>query len=89
MRQEPDGDLHILLATRPALVNAANDQYEHGDLVLEEICQGSVTQADAVAACQGVPHDLTVCCRAWLATTLAISLLMIALRGAEFVRGGW
>jgi hypothetical protein len=57
---EPDGDLHIRLATRPALVNAANDQYEHGDLVLEEICQGSVTQADAVAACQGVPHDLTV-----------------------------
>ena len=57
---EPDGDLHIRLATRLALVNAANDQYEHGDLVLEEICQGSVTQADAVAACRGVPHDLTV-----------------------------
>jgi hypothetical protein len=57
---EPDGDLHIRLATRPALVNAANDQYEHGDLVLEEICQGSVTQADAVAACRGVPHNLTV-----------------------------
>ena len=60
LRWEPDGDLHILLATRPGLVNAANDQYEHGDLVLEEICQGSVTQADAVAACRGVPHDLTV-----------------------------
>lgn len=57
---EPDGDLHIRLATRPALVNAANDQDEHGDLVLEEICQGSVTQADAVAACLGVPHNLTV-----------------------------
>jgi hypothetical protein len=56
---EPDGDLHIRLATRPALVNA-NDQYEHGDLVLEEICQGSITQADAVAACRGVPHNLTV-----------------------------
>jgi hypothetical protein len=54
---EPDGDLHILLATRPALVNSMN---EHGDLLLEEICQGSVTQADAVAACQGVPHNLTV-----------------------------
>jgi hypothetical protein len=60
LRWEPDGDLHILLATRPALVNTVNDEYEHGDLVLEEICQGSVTQADAVAACQGVPHNLTV-----------------------------
>ncbi len=60
LRWEPDGDLHILLATRPGLVNADNDRYEHGDLVLEEICQGSVTQADAVAACRGVPHDLTV-----------------------------
>ncbi len=57
---EPDGDLHIRLATRPALVNAANDQYEHGDLVLEEICQGGVSQADAVAACRGVPHNVTV-----------------------------
>ena len=60
LRWEPDGDLHILLATRPALVNAVNDKYEHGDLVLEEICQGNVTQADAVAACQGVSHNLTV-----------------------------
>jgi hypothetical protein len=57
---EPDGDLHIRLATRPALVNSANDQYEQGDLVLEEICLGSTTQADAVAACRGVPHNLTV-----------------------------
>lgn len=57
---EPDGDLHIRLATRTALVNAANDHYQDGDLVLEEICQGSVTQADAVGACRGVPHNLTV-----------------------------
>jgi hypothetical protein len=60
LRWEPDGDLHVLMATRPALVNAVNDEYEHGDLVLEEICQGNVTQADAVTACRGVPHDLTV-----------------------------
>jgi hypothetical protein len=60
VRQEPDGDLHILLATRPALVNSANITYQHGDLVLEEICQGPVTQADAIDACQGVPHNLTV-----------------------------
>jgi hypothetical protein len=60
VRWEPDGDLHILLATRPGLVNAGNKEHEHGDLVLEEICQGSVTQADAIAACRGVPHDLTI-----------------------------
>lgn len=60
LRWERDGDLHILLATRSALVNALNDKYEHGDLVLEEICQGSVTRADAIAACRGVPHNLTV-----------------------------
>lgn len=60
LRWEPDGDLHILLATRPSLVNSVNNEYEHGDLVLEEICQGSVTQADAIAACRGVPHDLTI-----------------------------
>jgi hypothetical protein len=60
LRWEPDGDLHILLATRSGLVNAANNSYEHGDLVLEEICQGTVTQADAVAACRGVPRNLTV-----------------------------
>jgi hypothetical protein len=57
---EPDGDLHIRLATRPALVNSVNDQYQAGDLVLEEICQGTVSQADAEAACGGVPHDLTI-----------------------------
>jgi hypothetical protein len=56
LRWEPDGDLHILLATRPGLVNKVNGLYEHGDLVLEEICQGSVTQADAVAACRRVPR---------------------------------
>lgn len=57
---EPDGDLHIRLAVRSSLVNSANDTYEHGDLVLEEICQGSVSQADAIAACRGVPHNLTI-----------------------------
>jgi hypothetical protein len=60
LRWEPDGDLHIRLATRASLVNSVNDQYQAGDLVLEEICQGNVSQADAEAACQGVPHDLTI-----------------------------
>jgi hypothetical protein len=57
---EPDGDLHILLAVRPSLVNQANDSFQHGDLVLEEICQGPVTRAYAVAACRGVPGGMPV-----------------------------
>jgi hypothetical protein len=35
------------------LVNAGNINWEHGDLVQEPICAGSVNQADAVAACRG------------------------------------
>jgi hypothetical protein len=58
VRSEPDGDKHIRLATRASLVNSANDAYQHGDLLLEEICQGPATQADAVQACQGVPQML-------------------------------
>lgn len=48
VRWEPDGDLHILLAVSRSLVNSENVSYEHGDLVLEVICQGTITQADAV-----------------------------------------
>jgi hypothetical protein len=55
VRLEPDGDLHMLLATRASLVNSANNEYVHGDLVLEEICL-----VDAVAACQNVPRHPTI-----------------------------
>lgn len=60
VRGEADGDLHVLLRTSPSLVNADNRAYEHGDLVLEEICKGTVTQADAVAACRGFSWNVTV-----------------------------
>jgi len=61
VRLEPDGDTHIDLAVADrSLINQANITYQHGDLVLEQICQGTVTQADAVAACQGVPHDQAI-----------------------------
>ena len=56
VRQEPDGDTHILLKLDPqyaGLVNAGNIGREHGDLVLEPVCAGPVSQADAVTACQG------------------------------------
>jgi hypothetical protein len=56
VRQEADGDTHILLKLDPryaGLVNAGNINSEHGDLLPETICAGSVSQADAVAACRG------------------------------------
>src|SRR5579859_6029150 len=49
---EPDGDVHMRVAVSSSLTNQANDEYEDGDLVAEIICAGTVTQADAVAACQ-------------------------------------
>ncbi len=52
-----DGDTHILLKPDPqyaGLVNAGNTEREHGDLVLEVICAGLVSQTDAVTACHGV-----------------------------------
>jgi len=54
VRAEPDGDVHIRLALQSSqahLLNAANIADQHGDLVVEIICYGTITQADAVAAC--------------------------------------
>jgi hypothetical protein len=66
-RREPDGDYHIGLKLDPqfaGLVNACNatclNGAEHGDLVLEPICELPVTQADAVAACTGYHNPLIV-----------------------------
>jgi hypothetical protein len=62
MRVEKDGDYHILLtldSTQPdgekasSLLNAKNKQIQHDCLVLESICKGHVTQADAIQPCQG------------------------------------
>lgn len=61
VRYEPDGDTHIRLhITNPALVNQANLEHQHGDLVLEQVCAGAVTQQDAVDACQGMPRGQPV-----------------------------
>src|SRR5436309_2548462 len=57
MRVEKDGDYHIQLtldADQPAsLVNSRNKKVQHGCLVLEPICKGKVTQADAIQPCKG------------------------------------
>lgn len=55
-RTEPDGDFHVLLKLDPQyghLLNAKNVSAQHGDLVIEEPCQHSASQLDAVAFCNG------------------------------------
>jgi hypothetical protein len=68
VHQEPDGDLHVRLRVDPdqrdprggRFANAANDAQQGGALVLEPVCEGPVTQADAVAACVGYHNPLVV-----------------------------
>jgi hypothetical protein len=63
VRTEADGDRHILLHLDPGfapLVNPVNVAKQHGDLVLEPVCEGKVTQADAKAACAGYRSPVTV-----------------------------
>src|SRR5438552_8024985 len=57
VRSEPDGDYHILLRLDPpfaGLINDRNIAGEHGDLVLEPVCELPVTQPDAISTCAGV-----------------------------------
>lgn len=52
---EKDGDYHIRVKLDPQysnLINSVNNDKQHGDLVVEPICQHTVTQADAISACQ-------------------------------------
>lgn len=51
--REDDGDLHIRLDVEDkSLLNEKNISGQHGMLVLEPICQKSVTQADAIEPCR-------------------------------------
>ena len=55
VRYEADGDFHILFRLDQqfeSLLNEKNISRQFGDLILEPICQGRVTQADAVGPCQ-------------------------------------
>jgi hypothetical protein len=61
VRTEADGDFHILLALDPAyahLLTPANQGEELGDLVVEPICVGAVSQASAIAACASDPDPI-------------------------------
>ena len=63
IRSELDGDLHIRLKPDPPyahLLNQANQENQFGDLVLEPICIGKVTQATAVSACQNFHQNIDI-----------------------------
>lgn len=56
VRSEPDGDLHVRLALDPGqddLLNDENRSQQHGDLVVEVICEHNITQQDAINSCSG------------------------------------
>ena len=58
IRKEADGDVHILFRLDQqfeSLLNEMNVSRQHGDLVLEPICQGKVRQADAAEPCSQYP----------------------------------
>ena len=60
---EPDGDVHLLLrlpSSQSGLLNNGNIADTHGDLVVEIICVGTVTQVDAESACAGHVNQVAV-----------------------------
>jgi hypothetical protein len=62
VRSEPD-DVHLLLKlplSRSGLLNDGNVSDTHDDLVVEIICVGTVTQADAESACAGHVNQVAV-----------------------------
>jgi hypothetical protein len=62
IRNETDGDLHILLkldAAYTSLLTPANSK-ELGDLVVEPVCVKTPTQADAISPCSQDSNPLTV-----------------------------
>lgn len=55
VKREADGDDHIQLKLDPefpGLLNDRNAQVQAGCLIVEPVCQGPVTQADAQPACR-------------------------------------
>lgn len=63
IRRERDGDDHILLRPDPAythLLDRGNITRQHGDLVLEPVCEHRPTQRDAKPACRGFSSDVRV-----------------------------
>ncbi len=63
IREEKDGDDHILLKLDSEfsnLVNTANIKEQQGDLVLEPVCKRPPSQKDAISACEGYQSPIKV-----------------------------
>jgi len=63
IKAEADGDDHIQLRLDPQfenLLDSYNQSEQDNTLVLEPICQGLVTQADAISACRDFHSPVTV-----------------------------
>jgi len=62
-KEEKDGDRHIQLKLDPQfsdMLNARNKAAQGGNLVIEPICVGAVTQSDAVTACKGFHSKIVI-----------------------------
>ena len=64
---QADGDFHVRLRLDPGqtcagqpCLNGGNTSEQAGDLVLEPVCENPISQADAVAACQGYHNPLVL-----------------------------
>ncbi len=63
IRKEADGDYHILLSVDGQftnMINQRNIDAQHGDLVLEPVCQNRVTQEDAKSACDAFSYPIAI-----------------------------
>jgi hypothetical protein len=63
-KSEPDGDYHIRLKVDPQfsnLINSANVNGQHGDMVVEPICQHTITESIAAAlACSNFHQNINI-----------------------------
>jgi len=58
---EDDGDYHVWFHVDPqyaSLPNSANNDYRQGDLLAEIICATTITQSDAVLACENYTNQI-------------------------------
>lgn len=65
IRHEADGDQHVLIRLDPQfsnLVNSINISKQHGDLVIEPVCNSSPSQQDTIdqGVCDGFNQDFNL-----------------------------
>jgi hypothetical protein len=63
IKLEGDGDYHVQLALdpgQPGLLNSENRAHQGGNLVLEIVCAGKVSQQDAKATCKGYHSPIAI-----------------------------